>query len=97
MNEENWFMKNVFEESCLLGLLLTACVLDHAWAQTGAYITISGQAKDVVSGEPLPGVNVFLVNTTRGAATDQNGFYAIPRVPLGVHELFASLVGYESQ
>jgi hypothetical protein len=90
-------MKNAFGKSCLPWLLLTACVFDQASAQTGPYVTISGQVKDVVSGEPLPGVNVFLVNTTRGAATDQNGFYAIPRVPLGAYELFASLVGYESQ
>ncbi|MGH7456985.1 MAG: carboxypeptidase-like regulatory domain-containing protein, partial [bacterium] len=33
--------------------------------------------------------------TTLGAATDKDGFYAIKQVPLGTHELFASLIGYQ--
>jgi hypothetical protein len=65
------------------------------WTQTEPRGTISGQIKDASAGKPLPNVNVFLANTTLGAATDKNGFYAITQVPLGTHELVASLIGYQ--
>ncbi|MGH7596728.1 MAG: carboxypeptidase-like regulatory domain-containing protein, partial [bacterium] len=54
-----------------------------------------GQVKDAANGKPLPSVNVFLANTTLGAVTDKDGLYAIKQVPLGTHELFASIIGYQ--
>ncbi|MDZ7363801.1 MAG: carboxypeptidase-like regulatory domain-containing protein [candidate division KSB1 bacterium] len=58
-------------------------------------LTISGRIKDNASGLPLTNVNVFLANTTLGAVSDKDGFYAIRGVPVGTHELVASLLGYE--
>jgi len=58
---------------------------------------ISGQIIDAVSNRPLQSVNVFLANTTLGSITDADGRYAIRGVPVGTHELVASLLGYEVQ
>ena len=56
---------------------------------------IVGVVKDKSSGEPLPGVNVFITGTTLGAATDVDGFYVILNVPVGVYDIQASFVGYQ--
>jgi outer membrane receptor protein involved in Fe transport len=55
---------------------------------------IAGLVKDVETGDPLTGVNVFLQGTTMGAATDLDGFYAILNVPPGKYTLTVSYVGY---
>ncbi len=56
---------------------------------------ISGFVKDKNTGEPLPGVNILLVGTTLGASTDHDGYYVIVNVPVGLHELQVSYIGYK--
>ncbi|MEP0548693.1 MAG: carboxypeptidase-like regulatory domain-containing protein [Rhodothermales bacterium] len=72
-------------------LLLTA---PAAWAQSGK---ISGQVTDAASGEALPGVNVVIDGTTRGAMTDGDGFYSILNVGPGQYALRFSFLGYATQ
>ena len=55
---------------------------------------IAGQITDSESGEPLPGVNVFLDGTTFGAATDVDGYYYILNIPPATYSLQVSYVGY---
>ena len=55
---------------------------------------VSGKITDSISNEPLIGVNVMLVGTTLGSATDQDGFYHILNVPPNRYELKASMIGY---
>lgn len=55
---------------------------------------IAGTIIDASTGEPLPGVNIVILGTTMGAASDVNGFYFILNVPPGVYTLKASLIGY---
>ncbi|MEP0860832.1 MAG: TonB-dependent receptor [Ignavibacterium sp.] len=43
---------------------------------------------------PIPGVNVYLVNTTFGDATNEKGFFEIKNVPAGNYELEISAIGY---
>ena len=62
-------------------------------------VTISGTIFDV-SGNPLPGANVMLVNTSYGEAADQQGFYNIT-VPTGSVSdnsavMRASFIGYRT-
>lgn len=64
-------------------------------AQTIVKSAISGRITDSATGMPLPNVNVFLANTTRGAATDADGFYSITGISPGYYELIASMIGYE--
>ncbi|MFW5972528.1 MAG: TonB-dependent receptor [Bacteroidota bacterium] len=78
-------------------LLLTVCLLlipSLAVASTGK---ISGRVTDATTGEPLIGVNVVIVGTTSGAATDANGYYAILNVRPGTYSVRASYLGYASR
>ena len=65
-----------------------------AQGQTG---TISGTVTDVQTGQGIPGVNVVIVGTQKGAATNAEGAYTIEEVEAGTYSLRASFVGYGSQ
>ncbi|MFB3133139.1 MAG: carboxypeptidase-like regulatory domain-containing protein, partial [Rhodothermales bacterium] len=60
-------------------------------------VTISGRVVDAATNQRLPGVNVYLAHTLRGAATDIQGGYAIANVPPGSYELVASMLGYATE
>ena len=62
-----------------------------AYAQSGK---VSGRITDKVSGEGLPFVNVVLIGTTQGAATDVDGYYSILNVRPGTYSVKASAIGY---
>ena len=55
---------------------------------------IIGRATDAKTGEAIPGVNILVVGTSRGAATDLDGKYTIIGIPSGSYTVRASLVGY---
>jgi outer membrane receptor protein involved in Fe transport len=44
--------------------------------------------------EPLPSVNVLVLGTSLGAATDIDGYYTIINIPPGTYKIQISLVGY---
>ncbi len=62
--------------------------------QSVTRVTVAGRIIDGATKEPLHFVNVFIVNTTRGAATDEQGNFSIVNIPMGTYELAASMVGY---
>jgi hypothetical protein len=64
-------------------------------AEGGHHGEISGMVRDHKSGKPLVGVPVSLKGTTLGALTSMKGSFCIKRVPPGVYELEANLVGYK--
>lgn len=43
---------------------------------------------------PIPGVNVYLLNTSFGDATNEKGYFQIKNVPAGNYELEISAIGY---
>jgi len=55
---------------------------------------ISGVVIDKKTGERLPGVNIILVDSDIGAATNANGEYFIINLPPDTYTLKASYVGY---
>jgi len=57
-------------------------------------VTITGRVLDDSSGVGLVNTDVFIANSTLGAATNEEGRFTIRKVPLGTHELVASRVGY---
>uniref|UniRef100_A0A7C4TCD3 TonB-dependent receptor n=1 Tax=candidate division WOR-3 bacterium TaxID=2052148 RepID=A0A7C4TCD3_UNCW3 len=57
---------------------------------------IQGRVWDESNGEPLVGVNIVIEGTELGAATDENGTYLVPFVPVGVYQVTASYIGYNS-
>ncbi|HEX7573760.1 MAG TPA: TonB-dependent receptor [Bacteroidota bacterium] len=56
---------------------------------------IEGVVSDSATGERVPGANVIVRGTNRGAATNNNGFYLISSVPSGTYTLVVSAVGYQ--
>lgn len=64
------------------------------FAQTG---TLTGTVIDGQTDEPLPGVNVFIVDLDRGAATNADGEFTITDVPYGSYTIRATFVGYRRQ
>ncbi len=73
-------------------ILFNILFINPSFAQTGK---ITG---DVVSstGEFLPFVNVLIVGTTQGAATDIDGNFVIIGVSPGTYSVRASAIGYQS-
>ena len=64
------------------------------WAQTGK---ITGRVVDAATGDPLPGVNVTVEGTLRGAASDLDGNFFITNIPPGRYTLIGSMIGYARQ
>lgn len=63
------------------------------YGQTGL---LSGKIFDAETGDVLPFANVFINNTTLGAASDIDGTFEISTIPSGWHEVVFSFVGYKS-
>ncbi|UCG43182.1 MAG: TonB-dependent receptor [candidate division WOR-3 bacterium] len=62
-------------------------------SQTGK---ILGRVTDRSTGQALPQASVIVDGGEYGAATDVNGYYAILNVPVGMHAIEASMVGYRT-
>jgi outer membrane receptor protein involved in Fe transport len=58
---------------------------------------ISGKITDQKTGEALPGVNVFILGTSMGAASDMEGTFYILNVPPGLYDLKFTLIGYTAK
>jgi len=56
---------------------------------------IKGRVLDHTTKEPLAGVNIEVLDTSLGTATDTDGYYSIPNVPVGNFRLRISYVSYE--
>jgi hypothetical protein len=57
---------------------------------------IMGTVNQKTNGEPAVGVNIILVDSYLGAATDQNGRFSILNVPPGTYSLRADAIGFAS-
>ena len=81
--------QHVFRSILILMLLgfMTAAI-------PGTTGKISGRVIDSESGQGLPGVNVILVGTNTGSATDADGYYRIINISPGSHDLRYSMIGY---
>lgn len=58
---------------------------------------VRGRVVDRDTQTPLPGANVVVLGTDPllGTATDADGLFVLPGVPLGRHDVQASFIGYE--
>lgn len=59
-------------------------------------VTVKGTVADQATGQPIPGVNVVVKNTTNGASTDFDGNFSIQNVPINSVIVFTYL-GYKDQ
>lgn len=76
--------------SLLSLFILIPCVIQ---AQTGS---LSGVVTDERTDELLPGVNIFIQELARGAATNIDGEYTIESIPYGTYNLRITFVGYRT-
>ncbi|GBL34850.1 hypothetical protein EMGBS15_04450 [Filimonas sp.] len=79
-------MKNIVCTSLLLLLSL------FSFAQVGA---IKGFVYDKANGEALPGVSVGIKSIKKGAQSDVNGFFNMPKLPVGTYTMVAVSMGYD--
>ncbi len=77
----------------IIGVLLTL-ILIPGMVFAGITGKISGRVKDAKTGNPLPGANVVVKGTDRGAATGPNGSFLINAVDVGTYDVVVSMIGY---
>ncbi len=70
------------------------CTLATSAAAQG---TLRGHVTDAELGDPLIGVNIRVVGTAFGAATDLDGFYEIANLRSGEYTLQVSYIGFETR
>lgn len=75
-------------------LLLVSLGAPLATAQTSG--KLSGRIIDE-SGQAVIGATVFIVETSRGATADLDGYYTILNVPAGTYSVRLSSIGYSTQ
>jgi hypothetical protein len=83
---------------CIPFLVMLAWVFPQSLcSQRRPTAVVRGTVLDDSTGMPLPLANVFIANSTIGAATDVKGILLLKSVPLGTQQVVASFVGYAAQ
>ena len=72
-------------------LFITINILGFLFASNGK---ITGTVAQEATGAPAVGVNVVLVDTYLGAATDENGRFRILNVPPGTYSIRVDAIGF---
>ena len=64
-------------------------------------MAVSSQAQNISGrttsdGLPLPYVNIFIKNTTKGSSSNDDGLFSISNVPEGTYTIVASFTGFKN-
>lgn len=59
--------------------------------------SLSGRIVDATTGKPIGYVNIILVSTDFGDATDEDGWFILKNIPRGEYELYISHIGYQDE
>jgi hypothetical protein len=59
--------------------------------------TVRGRVVDKDSGQPIPGVNIYIASPMIGTVTDLNGDFRLKDIPVGRHHLEVSCMGFEGK
>ena len=89
-------MKLFYHSFKILKFSILSIIIFSSIALGGTTGKIAGKVLDAKTKEPLIGVNVVIVGTSMGGATDVDGSYFIINIPPGVYEVRASEIGYAS-
>lgn len=81
----------MFRKLIVLFILLMTPIF--VFAQSSGKIV--GVINEVGTGEPLPGVNITLLNNFLGATTDIDGYFVILNVPVGNFDMEVTYIGYK--
>ncbi|TDJ01399.1 MAG: TonB-dependent receptor [Caldithrix sp.] len=77
-------------------LICTLGLISSLYAQTSLTGSIKGRVVDKTTKQPLPGANVVIVGTNRGAASDPAGFFVIEGVKEDIYKLKVTFIGYNT-
>jgi iron complex outermembrane receptor protein len=86
---------SIFLRKFVLFCILSIYSLSDGNAQSSGIIR--GKVTDEETGNPLPLANIIVEGTSWGAASDEQGEYAIKNLPPGTYSIVFTLVGYERQ
>jgi outer membrane receptor for ferrienterochelin and colicins len=75
-------------------VLLSLVFINHYLLSQNQFKTY---VKDHDTDEPLTGVNILLLDTNLGAATNEEGFAEINNIPDGVYKIRYSFIGYSEE
>lgn len=89
-----WQSRLFLRQAALLFILLTLSGLFAQTATGEKKSQIIGIVVDEETGDPVIGANIYLENTTIGAASDLDGSFIIPNVPEGQYTLMVQMIGY---
>lgn len=78
-----------------LGRLCAVLAMFFLAASPSSAATISGFVRGADNGEALAYATVTLAGSTRGAMTNQKGYYVITGVPAGSYSVSISYIGYQ--
>jgi len=84
------FRLSLYYFALLTALLFTSSL---ALAQHG---TVRGFVYEEETGEPVIFTNVYFYKTSLGAPTDENGYFAITRIPPGEYTLMVTFIGFDT-
>ncbi len=84
-----------FKCVAIAALFIVTLPLIHAQEAEIKTGSVTGQVKQYSTKEPVISASVLLMGTTLGAATDLNGRFTIPNVPVGTYNVRISTVGYQ--
>lgn len=82
----------IFKRGIIFFLFLLIIMIHSGFAGTRG--KLAGTVTDKATGEPLPGVNVYLQNTSFGAATDEEGQFIILNLCPGTYTVWVEYIGY---
>lgn len=74
-------------------LILWITGLQTVFAQTG---NLKGFVYEASNGEPLPGATILLKEKGKGAKSDINGYFNLPKIAVGKYTVVVSSIGFES-
>lgn len=91
--EQDHFLKRFLWIVIVVSLSGYCC----SYSQTAQNHVIQGTVTDQETGEALPGVNVYLSETTIGTVTNSEGIFELSTELAGQFKLVVSFVGYHSE
>ncbi len=90
-------LARALKESRLLWFYPVAVICSNpALSFAGTNGILEGRLTNKTSGEPLPGVTVYIAATQRGGATNASGKYEIQNIRAGTYEVRFSHVGFQT-
>jgi outer membrane receptor protein involved in Fe transport len=89
-----WKMRDKINYRLFYLFVVPALVILVTGLFAGTTGKIAGRVIDTGTGEPLPGVNIFVEAQALGAASDVDGYFYILNISPGKYTVIAQMIGY---